>query len=360
MLISNITMSAVRITGSKTLGVYYVQGLRMLDSAIFVPAGVNQVSFYDAGFAFTNSSVSNFVVTLDGVSTNTIGNNLAFYNGQFSLKNTNALAILPVITLSRSSFTISNHLDLDSTSQLNYALGTNAATLIVRSNLALAAAINISAGPGFTNGSYTLATYAAGGLRWNTAVLGARPAGYNYAFDTNTAGQVKLVVTLLPPLAPTNLLAAASNQIVLLSWPAASGATGYNLKRSLTNGGPYAVIAPALSTTDYTDSAVSNSVPYFYVVSSIGSGGESTNNSPQVVATPNPSLVPATLLGQASGTGLLFSWPADHIGWQLQMQTNGNGLGTNWVTVPGSRQTNQLSVPLDPANPSVFLRLAYP
>jgi hypothetical protein len=56
----------------------------------------------------------------------------------------------------------------------------------------------------------------------------------------------------------------------------------------------------------------------------------------------------------------LFSWPADHIGWQLQMQTNGNGLGTNWVTVPGSRQTNQLSVPLDPASPSVFLRLAYP
>ncbi len=360
MQVSNLTMSAVQITGSKTLGAYCVQGLKMIDSAISVPAGVNQVSFYDAGITFTNSAISSSVVTLDGASTNTIGNNLSFYNGQFSLKNTNALDALPTITLSASTFAISNHLDLDSSSQLNYILGTTPATLVVRSNLALAGTINISAGPGFTNGAWTLATYAPGGLSWNGPVLGARPAGYGYAFDTNTSGQLKLLVTLPLPLAPTNLVAAASNQIVRLSWPAASNAVNYNVKRSITNGGPFTVIAAGVGGTNYNDTTVSNSVTYYYVVSSVGASGESTNNSPQAVATPNPSLSPVTVSGQPAGTGLLFSLPADHVGWQLQIQTNDGGLGTNWVTVPGSRQTNQINIPLDPANPSVFLRLAYP
>jgi hypothetical protein len=360
MLISNVTMNAVRITGSKTLGVYDVQGLKLIDSAISVPAGVNQVSFYDAGITFTNSAISNSVVTLDGVSTNTIGNNLGFYNGQFSLKNTNALDILPVLTLSASSFTVSNHLDLNPSSQLNYVLGTNPATLVVSSNLALAGTINVSPGPGFTNGTYTLATFAPGGLSWNGPVLGTKPGGYSSAFDTNTSGQIKLVLTLPLPPAPTNLFAAASNQIIRLTWPSAPGATSYDLKRSLTNGGPYAIIAPGVGATNYTDGAVSNSVTYYYVVSSVGSGGESTNNSPQAFGTPNPSLLPVMLSSQVTGSGLLFSWPADHAGWQLQIQTNQNGLGTNWVTVPDSRGTNQISIPVDPANPGVFLRLAYP
>jgi len=55
-----------------------------------------------------------------------------------------------------------------------------------------------------------------------------------------------------------------------------------------------------------------------------------------------------------------FDWPADHIGWRLEMQTNTNkgGLGTNWFTVPGSATTNLIVVPT--ANISSFFRLAYP
>jgi polygalacturonase len=358
--ISNLTMSGVQITGSKTLGVYCVQGMKFQDSAISVPAGVYQVSFYNAGITFTNSAISNAVVTVDGVSTNTIGNSLGFYNGQFALKNTNALDVLPVLGLSASTFTISNHVDLDATSQFNYTLGTAPATLVVRSNLALAGTINVSAGAGFTNATYTLMTYSAGGLKWNSPALGVKPAGYNYSFDTNTAGQLKLVVMLPTPLAPTNLLASASNAIVRLTWSASTGATGYNVKRSLTNGGPYVTAASGVAGTNYNDTAVSNSVTYYYVVSAVAGVLESTNTSPQAVATPNPSLAPALLSSAVGDNTLFLSWPADHSGWQLQIQTNAGGLGTNWVTVPASRQTNQISFPLDPSNPSVFLRLAYP
>jgi hypothetical protein len=63
-----------------------------------------------------------------------------------------------------------------------------------------------------------------------------------------------------------------------------------------------------------------------------------------------------------NGSNLDVSWPSSHTGWQLQVQTNAlpTGLSTNWVAWPGSTTTNQVSVPVNVANPSVFLRLVYP
>jgi hypothetical protein len=57
-----------------------------------------------------------------------------------------------------------------------------------------------------------------------------------------------------------------------------------------------------------------------------------------------------------------MSWPADHLGWLLQSQTNppASGLGTNWVTIPGSGGTNQATIAIGPTNGSVFFRLVYP
>lgn len=56
------------------------------------------------------------------------------------------------------------------------------------------------------------------------------------------------------------------------------------------------------------------------------------------------------------------SWPSAYAGWILQAQTNTLqvGIGTNWVTVPGSDSVNQMSIPIDPANESVFFRLVSP
>jgi autotransporter-associated beta strand repeat len=63
-----------------------------------------------------------------------------------------------------------------------------------------------------------------------------------------------------------------------------------------------------------------------------------------------------------SGNQLNLSWPADHIGWRLQAQTNapGTGLTTNWATVPGSTTVNSMSFTINPANSSVFFRMVYP
>jgi hypothetical protein len=62
-----------------------------------------------------------------------------------------------------------------------------------------------------------------------------------------------------------------------------------------------------------------------------------------------------------SGNVMTLSWPADHTGWTLQMQTNNLslGLGTNWVDVAGSTTINSTNITVDPAKPTVFYRLKY-
>ena len=71
---------------------------------------------------------------------------------------------------------------------------------------------------------------------------------------------------------------------------------------------------------------------------------------------------PTNLTTVVSGGNLNVSWPPNQIGWQLQVQTNtlAVGLGTNWSAWLGSTATNQATVPINPANPGVFLRLVYP
>lgn len=59
---------------------------------------------------------------------------------------------------------------------------------------------------------------------------------------------------------------------------------------------------------------------------------------------------------------LQLSWPATHLGWRLEAQTNqpGVGLGTNWLSVAGSATTNSLVFPITSTNGDVFFRLVFP
>lgn len=294
---------------------------------------------------------------------------------------------------------------------------------------------------------------------WNPTTIfsGANTAfaGFGVSATSGTqAGQIDWweLMGSVAPATPTGLTATvASSTETDLSWIASAGAGSYNLKRSTTNGGPYAIIASQLVTTSYADSPPANGSTYFYVVSATNTWGESTNSA-QASARPLPPLpgVPAGLTavagdgqvvlswsattnavgyniynsttpgneatvvasnvsglsitntGLANGTlyyfvvtatnvagesgvsdevgarpvslvtpkivvgagigQIQFAWPQDHLGWRLQAQTNslGNGLGTNWVTVTGSNGTNQVSIPVNANNGSVFFRLIYP
>jgi hypothetical protein len=274
--ISNVVFKSVNLvsSSSSTSGIYNATNIQFIDCSLPVPAGNRTVQLWNAAVIFTNSSASTNQYLLDGLTTNGIGNTLAFYNMQASLKNTNAVAA-GAVTIAGSTFTISNNLTMIPSPAFSFSSGTNTALVAVKGNLQLGGTVNISAGSGFTNGNYVILTYA-GSLTGTLPTLGTVPSGFNCSINTNTAGQVKLIVS-----------------------PQVNGTT--------------------------------------------------TNIMYQVVG------------GTGTGGALAVSWPSDHTGWRLQIQTNdpAAGLGTNWFDVVGSTSTNQVLVPIDPRNGSVFLRLVY-
>lgn len=358
---TNIVFNHVNLTGNRNFCLYNVCGAQFIDCNLTTSSASNTFALFNADLVITNSAADTSLFKFEGLTTNDYASSFTFYNALGTLKNTNAFGTGP-LTLSASTFTVSNNLDLSSGTVINYTLGTNAAQLAVTGNLTLGGTNTISAGAGFTNGTYTLMSYN-GLLYGSLPALGSAPAGYGCTYNTNTAGLVRLTVVytnLQAPAAPANLTASATNLAIRLTWHSVTGATDYNLKRG-TVSGSYPTVFNVVTATNYADSAVTNGVNYYYVVTAVGAGGESTNSWP-ASAMPLPSNQPANLVMHLSGNQLQLSWPADHLGWRLEMQTNAlhRGLGTNWVTVPNSTNMATTNLMLNFTNSSVFLRLVYP
>ena len=178
---------------------------------------------------------------------------------------------------------------------------------------------------------------------------------YNGALNP---GEIASLVT--PLAAPTGFTGTGGDGQTVLSWNASPNADGYNLKCSLTNGGPYNLIASSVPTTAFTNASLLNGSNYFYVVSATNSVGESSNSA-QISVLPTSALPPTLSFSMNTGQ-LQLTWPGDHTGWMLQVQTNppGAGLGTNWVTLPGSALGSQYQAPPYPGIQSVFYRLQSP
>jgi hypothetical protein len=111
---------------------------------------------------------------------------------------------------------------------------------------------------------------------------------------------------------PSNLVPTAGDAAVTLTWTASSGATGYNVKRATSSGGPYTQLA-APTSTEYSDSSVTNGTTYYYVVSALNAAGES-GNSPEASATPKapsaPPAAPANLTATAGDSMVTLTWTA--------------------------------------------------
>lgn len=68
---------------------------------------------------------------------------------------------------------------------------------------------------------------------------------------------------------------------------------------------------------------------------------------------------PTNILFSSSAGQLTLSWPADHIGWELQSNSLGLTATSAWFTIAGSTTTNQMIFMPDPARTNVFYRLLY-
>jgi fibronectin type 3 domain-containing protein len=145
-----------------------------------------------------------------------------------------------------------------------------------------------------------------------------------------------------PPAMPTGLTATPTNALVNLAWNASASAASYNVKRSLSNGGPYSLIATS-ATTNYPDAGLANGMPYYYVVSAVNAGGESADSA-QASATPvAPPLAPAGLTATAGDLQAFLSWSASAgaAGYNLKRSTITGGpyaivaspTGTNFADI---------------------------
>lgn len=132
---------------------------------------------------------------------------------------------------------------------------------------------------------------------------------------------------------------------------------------------------PALGMGTYTligvntGGTVAGTVPSSFVITGGGVQGAyhstltiSSSNTLDLVIGSAIDSNPTNIVFGITNNQLYLTWPSDHTGWTLQAQTNSVsvGISTNWVNVAGSTTTNQLVVPINLTNGSVFYRLVYP
>jgi hypothetical protein len=135
-----------------------------------------------------------------------------------------------------------------------------------------------------------------------------RYLGHGYVGNTGGLGtpnaltevEIFAAPTGTPPAAPSGLAGTAGSAQAMLSWAVSSNATGYNVKRSTTSGGPYTTVGSPTATT-FVDKTAANGTTYFYVVSATNGGGESANSA-EISVAPNTSAC-TTATGGASAPG---------------------------------------------------------
>jgi hypothetical protein len=129
----------------------------------------------------------------------------------------------------------------------------------------------------------------------------------NGTLNTSTFSNVQITggnggAPVIAPAAPVALLAAPGENVVPLRWQPSFGATSYTVKRATTSGGPYTNVATGITSSNYTDTTVTNGTTYYYVVTATNSAGTSVN-SPEDSATPQAPMVSAAFGGAANDSG---------------------------------------------------------
>ncbi len=93
---------------------------------------------------------------------------------------------------------------------------------------------------------------------------------YGYA----VTGTIGVSTSDIIPSTPTNLTALSRTSSILLTWNASTGAASYNIYESAVSGGPYTAVGTTV-TTAYTVTGITNSTPYYFVVTAQNNAAES-------------------------------------------------------------------------------------
>jgi pectin methylesterase-like acyl-CoA thioesterase len=189
----------------------------------------------------------------------------------------------------------------------------------------------------------------------NRVAVTVNPADYTVlaifgnSYFTSLAGWTPATIPIIVQ-SPTNELVGAGGTASF--WVTASGypAPTYQWRKNGTNISGATNATFTIPSVNLTDNAI-----YSVLVTNTAGSITSSNVVLTVPAVPAP--ITPTI---ANGT-LNLSWPANLIGYHLEVQTNNPavGLTTNWVSL-GYNTTNSASFPINPTSGNVFYRLVYP
>jgi len=132
---------------------------------------------------------------------------------------------------------------------------------------------------------------------------------------------------------PTALSASPGIAEVSLSWVAADGAITYNVKRSTTSGSGYVTVATGVTSTDYTDTGLTNGTTYYYVVTAVNPCGESANSG-ETSATPQSSFNGTSLFTTQIPAASYTDGPYE-LGLKFQSSQAGNIISIRYYKDPG-------------------------
>jgi fibronectin type 3 domain-containing protein len=158
----------------------------------------------------------------------------------------------------------------------------------------------------------------------------------------STTCPTNVIYTL--PTVPGGVAVATGTQSATISWNAAAGATGYNVKRSTTNGSGYTSLGstPTTSASPYLNSGLAAGT-YYYVVSSINTIAtcQSTNSSQVTANVSGPCTPPAapSVTATPGNNTVGLSWAAV-TGAVSYSVARSQSTGTGYVTLGSPTPAN--------------------
>jgi hypothetical protein len=152
--------------------------------------------------------------------------------------------------------------------------------------------------------------------------------------------------------------AVAAAQDVTYQWQKIVGDSTNNLTDGPGTAGGTAIVTGSQSATlNLTNVSAGDTGQYQLMATASGTGFSLATLLS--ILPPSVNTSPGNLMFSLANNQLTLSWPSDHTGWQLQAETNTLSSAV-WVGVSGSSTTNQVTVPINLSNGSVYYRLAYP
>jgi fibronectin type 3 domain-containing protein len=137
-----------------------------------------------------------------------------------------------------------------------------------------------------------------GKSQFNDPYLNGRVDDFRIYSRALSSSEISTLASSQVPPAPTGLVAAPHDGQISLKWNSVTNATSYDIKRSSISEGPYTMVATNITTTNWTDTNVTDGSQYFYVVDAsnlVDTGPDSS----EVGATPEP------LAGDANHDGVV-------------------------------------------------------